>query len=386
MCTDCGWGDLTYFSNILQKYVVLRILEVIMKSIALINNLYGSYARGGAERVVEELAAQYRDQGTRVVIICLGQENKRIEQDNVVVYYYKAPQIFSYMNLNKHASPMKMLWHLFDIYNIFAAKGIKAILEKEHVFLVHTHNLMGLGFLLPKMIHSLGLQHKHTVHDVQLVDPSGILPWNHTKDSWLQKWHSNIMKKKFASVDEVIFPSQFMQDFYTKRGFFSQANLFVDISDLSKEKAIKIKHTNKKLLFVGSLATHKGIGTLMQIWEQLGLVGKDDMELHIVGDGELHEHVTAWAKRDHRIVVYGRLDTEKVYELYKESSVLLFTSTCIENRPNVIIEALRFGLPIIAANTGGVSELLQHKKQAWLVEPVDVDGFLKQIYNLGVTN
>ncbi|MBT3817109.1 MAG: glycosyltransferase [Candidatus Magasanikbacteria bacterium] len=343
-----------------------------MKSIALINNLYGKYARGGAERVVEQLARHYQAGGKHVIVISLGKKNERIEHDGVVVYYYKAPQIFSYVDLDKHGLFLKMIWHAFNICNIFSALGIVNILKKEKVSLVHTHNLMGLGLCLPVAFRKRNIKHIHTVHDVQLVEPSGVLSWDHKKDNLFQVCYKYITKLLMGSPAEVIFPSQYMSDFYTSRGFFKKSKKKV----LSIHNSYKQK-TSKKIqtyVFVGTLSEHKGAHLLPEIWNDI-----DDKTLIIVGDGELRERISSWAKKQDTVTYLGRLEKVALEEIYKKADCLIFPSICIENRPNVLEEALAHGLSIIASDTGGVREVLAEVSQAHLVTPGVVEEFREQI-------
>jgi hypothetical protein len=82
------------------------------------------------------------------------------------------------------------LWHIIDIFHFASKNKIRQILQTEKPDLVHTHNLMGLGFLIPRLIKKMGLRYIHTVHDVQLVEPSGIILKQKRKKLALQ-WTSN---------------------------------------------------------------------------------------------------------------------------------------------------------------------------------------------------
>ncbi len=369
------WGKLSRVDSESKMAYTKRNMKICF-----IHNLYAPYAVGGAERVVEELVHDAQAAGHSAVVITITPAETFLGERNVAnevpVYRIKSQYIFPYQSLWNHGFVGKALWHVQDIYGKAHLTRIREILEEEAPDIVHTHNLMGVGFQLPRLIQELGIQHRHTVHDVQLVEPSGILPWNHEKDSFIQRWHSRIMRKLFSSVDEVIYPTVFMKDFYESRGFFQHATSQIDDRIHLKQHISKKRNsTFQKILFVGSLVSHKGIGVLMQIWE--ALPATDARELHIVGDGELKEHVDTWAAGDHRVTVYGRLDKAKVHELYDDVDVLLFPSTCIENRPNVIIEAQQHGLPVIAADTGGVSELMQ--EHDILVEPANIKEFVQAI-------
>lgn len=351
-----------------------------------INNLYKPYAVGGAERVVESLARE----GDCVISwrpwVGWGSwRPERTVEDGVVVYRYWVPNVFSYKNLGQHSFVARLLWHKIDLLNWWSGNIVKRILKEEKPDVVVTHNLMGIGYSVPRIIQRLKIKHVHYLHDVQLVEPSGVLPWDHTNDSWAQRMYQAVLKWRMGKPDEVVAPSVFLKEFYKERGFFKNAEwkLLRNERDPSTSRSLSAHEVARddmsSYLYVGSLADHKGIRVLMQAWDRLS--DSFTGTLHIVGDGELRDEVEQWAEKDHRIIVHGRLSRDGVEKMYEQCDSLLFTSTCIENRPNVIVEALEHDLHIIAAATGGVSELLVQTKNQ-LVEPGSVEELVRSILEL----
>ncbi len=351
--------------------------------ICLINNLYPPNAVGGAETVVEKTAKSLVAKGEEAVVITSGVwkgwgswKPERVEESGVVVYRFWVPNIFPYRSLRKHNLLSKLAWHKIDIFNCWSASIVRGILAVEKPDEVQTHNLMGIGFGVPRAIQRMRVKHIHVLHDVQLVEPSGVLSWNHVKDSLAQRMYGWLMKKRMGKPDEVLVLSEFLQDFYKKREFFLNSEwkverVAVEMSGIEKEG-------KTKFLFVGSLVGHKGVHILIQAWERLGSV---DAELHIVGDGFLKEAVEKWSERDVRVFVYGRQEGKELERVYNECSVLVFPSVCMENRPAVILEGLSHGLKVLAANTGGVRELVD-EKTGWLVQPGNVDELYKKMGEL----
>ena len=50
--------------------------------------------------------------------------------------------------------------------------------------------------------------------------------------------------------------------------------------------------------------------------------------------------------------------------------------------PVSVIEAAAFGLPIVATKVGGIPYLLEHEKNALLVDSEDVDGMVSAVKRL----
>jgi len=66
----------------------------------------------------------------------------------------------------------------------------------------------------------------------------------------------------------------------------------------------------------------------------------------------------------------------------KAVDVILHTSTEPEPFGRVIIEGMAAGRPVIAAAAGGVTEIVQHRTNGWLVPPRDAAGLADAIETL----
>lgn len=389
--------------------------------IVFINNLYQPYTRGGAEQVVEARARQATERGDEAVVVTLAKDKSEHNQvfwnGKIKVIRIYPKNIFSYFDLNKHNYFIKLVWHFIDIFG--SSRDLQQILLSEKPNLIESHNLIGLGVhKVHKVLKSIksDVKWNNYLHDVQLVEPSGVLAWDHQKDNILQKIYSGIMKRKFRLADEVISPSLFLQNFYKDRGFFSKSKWQkIGLSPLergSERMLIRRSISQPPLtppfqggeimnfLFVGSLVEHKGIRVLMNAWNlsndgqhppsppQGGNLSEDVVSvpslrgveggcwLNIVGDGDLRAEVEEWAKNKKNVQVFGRLEGEQLENIYKHSDILIMPSICLENCPTVILEAQKYGLQIIASDTGGVRELVDEES---LFEPGSVEELVKKI-------
>lgn len=92
----------------------------------------------------------------------------------------------------------------------------------------------------------------------------------------------------------------------------------------------------------------------------------------IVGDGPLKDDICKYAAE------LGILDSvylvgfrERVSDLYAYCDVVLLTSV-VEGLPNVVIEAMLAGCPVVAFDVGGVPELICSEKTGRVVPPNDI--------------
>lgn len=349
----------------------------------IISNLYPPLIRGGAEIIAAQEAKGLKKAWQHVFVISSKPRNIKVnnqkisannknfwldEEDGVAVYRIVPVNIYYYLNDFLHAAPWRFLWHIIDTFNIFSYWQIRKILLQEKPDVVITHNLMGLGFLLPLLIRRLGIKHIHTLHDVQLVTPSGLIIKN-KENHWSHRFFSYIgypwlMKKLFASPHFVISPSQYLLDFYTQRGFFPQSvqKVIYNPTDQNWQSIKKVSSEKLELVYLGQMHEAKGVLDLVRLFSQLPL---QHARLHVIGGGPDMKKIVAAANNDQRIVFHGWLNHAKLWGLLARMDALVFPSLCYENSPTVIYEALSLGLPVVCADIGGAGELITEGVNGW---------------------
>jgi glycosyltransferase involved in cell wall biosynthesis len=335
--------------------------------ICIIENIYPPYDRGGAEQVVFKTAQGLLDAGHEVVIITTCPQGNIVETDGKLKIYRKRPfNIYFYTDGHKHNFFMRALWHVIDIFNFFSAGWVKEILEREKPHVVHTHNLMGLSFLIPRVIKKLRLRHVHTVHDVQLVEPSAMIlksretDWRYT--GLATKLYTWVMKQLIGSPQVVISPSQFLLDFYRSRGFFESSRCELVRNpitfDFSAPENLKGEDETCHFLYLGQIEKHKGVLLLVEAFQKIRNEDKAS-DLHIVGSGSALREVEELVAGNVRIHVYGRLERPELPRLFSSVDVTVVPSLCYENSPTVIFESLYFGVPVLASRIEGIAELIR---------------------------
>lgn len=333
--------------------------------VCIINNIYPPYARGGAEQVVERTVAGLLQAGHEVVLITSTPDQPGIEKSRgLTIYRIKPGNIFFYTEAHTHHWLSRVLWHCIDIGNWGAAKRIEKIIIAEKPQVVHTHNIMGLSFLLPLLIRTLHIRYIHTVHDVQLVEPSGMIlkQFEHTwrYHGFPTRAYTWLMKKLFGSPAVVISPSQFLREFYVKRGFFPLAKVEIVRNPLTFDLVTTFKKDSDgpiNCLYVGQIESHKGVVELVQAF--LALDTHIAAQLHIVGGGSELEKVRILSSRDPRITVYGRVERPDLPGIFARMDVTVVPSLCYENSPTVIFESFASGVPVLASNIEGIAELIK---------------------------
>jgi len=361
--------------------------------IVYINNLYGELARGGAERVVEAEAKAMTEAGHAVLVVSAGPkeiitagvcspENSAICAPAVTgtirTLRLHQPNLYFYPEGERHNFLVRFIWHLFDMANWPAARNLRDLLRREKPDVVHTHNLMGIGFLTPRAIKRERIRHVHTVHDVQLLHPSGLLPARGRSLWWsrlAQLVYVIKMRWLMGSPEVVFFPSEFLLDLHVKNGFFPKSRRVVLRNPAAPAGSKERRFPEEPVfLFAGQLEPHKGIRLLIGAWESWP--EKNRSSLEIAGAGSLTQEIRKRAGERADVVMHGRLDHEPLSAAFRRASFYVFPSLVIENSPTAIIESLAAGTPVLAAATGGVPELVRDGENGFLFEPGDESGCL----------
>lgn len=348
--------------------------------IVVINSLYKPYKRGGAEVVVEKLVDGLVAKGDQVSIITIERFKslkslKPVKEmvDQMRVWRFFPLNIFSFININKRNFVLRMFWHFFDVFNIHSYFVVKKILKYEKPDLVLVHNLKGIGYLIPTLLKKMKIDYKITIHDVALADPSGLII--HQKEKKLINIFYKVYEKInifiFKNTKEVIFPSNWLKDFYLNKGFFKHSKIKQIYNPIFKECAnLKEENQLSKLVycFVGQVEDHKGIRMLLESFAQFKK-DKSDVLLWIVGEGQLFEQLKNLYKEDSSIRFWGRLDNTAVTkQIFAKADFLVYPSLCYENLPTAIIEAFSFKVPVIASEIGGIPELVNNQN-GYLFKP-----------------
>jgi glycosyltransferase involved in cell wall biosynthesis len=124
------------------------------------------------------------------------------------------------------------------------------------------------------------------------------------------------------------------------------------------------------ILYVGYLVNHKGPEILLDSFKEI-LDHSPDTLLIFVGDGTLKKELEKKSQKEGyemNIRFTGFLDQDLIKMYYKSADLLILPSLS-DCFPMVILEAMASGLPIIASDIGGISEMVTDNQNGILIEP-----------------
>lgn len=189
----------------------------------------------------------------------------------------------------------------------------------------------------------------------------------------------NIFKKyekdalQWANAITVI--SKEALDYYSKLGYnvFQVPNA-IDVSSLE----INVdKRYPKQIIFAGRLSSEKGIDSLISIAQKLS----DEIHLIILGAGPEEQKIKDLTKTHKNIHFLGYQNKKDTISLIRGSDILIQPSLQ-EGISSTLLEAMVCKTAIIASNVGGNKEIIENGINGMLVEPHEIQSFVKQITNL----
>jgi len=137
------------------------------------------------------------------------------------------------------------------------------------------------------------------------------------------------------------------------------------------------------VLFVGRPGVRKGLSFLLQAIAALR-AERPDIRLTVVGDGPERGEAETLARAagiGDRVQFTGYQSSARVAEWLSRADVFVLPSLA-EGVPIVLMEAMAAGVPVVATNVGGTSELVVDGENGFLVPPTVTDALVSRIRQL----
>jgi glycosyltransferase involved in cell wall biosynthesis len=147
--------------------------------------------------------------------------------------------------------------------------------------------------------------------------------------------------------------------------------------------------TDRLILSVGRLVEKKGFQNLL---EALFLVKKrgESFRCAIYGDGPLHRHLAEWITEHDmagEILLCGDRTQQELITVFQAATLFILTPVQAEDGdrdgiPNVLLEAMAVGLPVITTAVAGIPELVENNQNGLLYSPHDVESISAGVIEL----
>ena len=196
------------------------------------------------------------------------------------------------------------------------------------------------------------------------------------------------IRERMRHVDRVIAYTRLARSLLLANGVGKEKTLVstygIDTSNITAP-ANRNEPPSLRIGFVGTLAPHKGCDILVRAFRELP--PELDATLTVHGDLERYASYTDELRRvagdDAGISFAGPFPREKIGYVLSEIDVLVVPSRWYENAPGVIYEAFAAGVPVVATDLGGLSEIVRNEENGLLFGLEDHRDLARQLRRLG---
>ena len=141
----------------------------------------------------------------------------------------------------------------------------------------------------------------------------------------------------------------------------------------NKQSQYSLNNGNKVILFVGRIEKNKGVFDLIKAISLLR--NKKKIILFLIGELREKDNLQKYIKMyslEGKVIYLGTVPHKKVAEFMNNSDLFVLPSYN-EGVPNVILEAMSCGKPVISTNVGGIPEVISHGINGLLIEPRNIE-------------
>lgn len=193
------------------------------------------------------------------------------------------------------------------------------------------------------------------------------------------KWVSYREKKREIELnrrfDRMVVVTAYMRDELLRNGFSSdRIEIHAPVPRMGVE-GIRSEFSDRNLiLYAGQIIRGKGVDILL---ESLARV-ETPFECIILGDGNHREACEKLSRKlglSDRVHFRGFVPQEELKSYYEDCSVVALSSVWPEPIATIGLEVMRYALPVVAFDAGGISDWLKDGENGYLVPWMDRDAF-----------
>ena len=345
--------------------------------IALVNDKYIHHEGGGAQESVRILAESLAARGHQVSVWATTYQphQGRTEEFHANVKVTFLPVANVYWPHGKRPHWLKPLWHAIDAHNPVMARRVGQLLDEESPDLLHTNILAGFSPAIWAEASQRNIPVVHTMRDYYLTCPKGARfkegaecgsPCASCRLYSLPKQRAARQVDALVSISRHLASAQAV-DAPIREVIHNSYQAEGTLAPRTDGGALKVG-------FLGRLFETKGIELLIEAVRQT-----HSAHLYIAGNGS-PGYVEGLRQRAAGRATF--LGTVPPRSLFEKIDVLAVPSLWHEPFGRVAIEAMAWGLPVIASRRGGLPEIVQPGVNGWLFEPDETDSLARFLRSL----
>ncbi len=348
-----------------------------MKTIVLFTNTY-PYSKTSEYTFIEP-ELQILSKYYKIILLPLYKETdvprKLINNLNNIsvedVEFNKYNEFFNIIKLNslfiKELGRIKNLKHLKDltfryIKMKWIEKFIKTKLEKdvwsnEYIYYTYWFDFATTALINIKKEFDLKVITRAHRYDLYEERRNGYIPFR---------------ERDVRKIDKIVTISQ--QGYNYLKNKYKIDNILNSYLGIENRNITNPVNSSEKIKFVSCalISPVKRIDLTMKYLSKVSTELNIEIEWHHIGSGKSEKDLKKMSKKfAHKlfdIKFVGYLENEEIFRYYMNNSFDYFvTLSASEGLPVSLMEACSVGLPIIATNVGGINEIVQEKKNGFLL-------------------
>lgn len=276
--------------------------------------------------------------------------------------------------LKEHQIPVTNLKKRFK-FDPFAYRALKKTLQHQQPDILHTW-LFAANSYGRMAVKSLPASQKR---------PKVIVS-ERCVDSWKSNWQHNVDHRLLPQTSLLVGNSQGVVDFYREKNIPESILRVVcngipipdtTVCETARNQLIQEHNLPKDarlVAFVGRLARQKRVEDLLWALQLLRQMD-DNVILLIIGDGperaKLEQLARKYTVTPHVRFLGHRPDVKKLFPMFE----LFLLASDFEGQSNSIMEAMSYGIPVIASDIQPNQELVLHGKTGFLTAVGDCTGY-----------
>lgn len=203
----------------------------------------------------------------------------------------------------------------------------------------------------------------------------------------------NMIRNLLENVDSVIVLGESWEKIVRRIAPNANIDIFKNAVNVPDYK-VQWNDEKINILFLGVLIKRKGIYELIEAINELhksGVIRDKKLNFLIGGTGLEEDIIKNKIKEydlEYCIKMVGWVSGKLKEKLLEKSQVFILPSYN-EGLPMAILEAMSYGIPVIATNVGSISEVLKNDETGFLIEPKSseiINAIMKIIYSKKVWN
>ncbi len=263
--------------------------------------------------------------------------------------------------------------HSFEVINSYAYFKLRSRFAEDRLDVIHSYNMQlhpVVGHLSSQLeIPSVATLNSYAYIPYQKIDVpvSNLLEW-YKRISWATT--GPILRNRMRHIDTFVALSSTVEEIYRETMFPNQRIRVIpnmcepDMFDAAVDggtNEIMSDDSTFDVVYVGSLRETKGVEYLIRAADHL----PDKYRITIAGGGSNEAELRQLAERfgvAGQVTFLGYVSHERINKLYARANLFVHPGIWPEPFGRTILEAMQFGLPVIATNIGGPAEVIPQEE------------------------